>query len=724
MKQLKLQVFYLVMACFHIGAYSQENKEVTICWDVSLSMKDRDIDKEFHFLDDYFENVENADVTLLTFSDQVISKNDFTVVSGNWSTLKDKVKTLNYDGATSYDALETYTGDGEVILFTDGKRNSNRFIPSFEGKLNIVNSNKDFDRSSLNLLSIVNKADLSNLLDNEPYGADENNQKEQSEQDLISGTVYIDNDPAPNTLISVSGNENTYLTDGNGDFKIKAKVGDSILISNKVNKTYKTIPIQSKTAITVFLESNAYSLDEVVVVESRREENLVNTALGKQNKDKLGYDVQSIEDDEITEINTNISDAVAGRFAGVTQGGNDDVGGGSVAGQNNLSQVVIRGGNCVPLRQSNSGRGEYVDTSWINPSNVENITVLKGLAATNRYGSLGSAGVILITTKNASATKAKGKPVDQALLTNNVFEGKLISKKGQLNTPYLKELKKAKNLEEAYQNYLSQRESYKTDFWYFIDVSDYFRTANAELGDRVLSNLMELDFGYDAQKTLMLKYKALAQKEKALSMANKIAESFPNKIQSHYDLAIAHMDSGNMQAAADLLNGIVTGSLDATLNFSPLKKVAGAALRNLVNRHGSKLDLTKIDSSFKNNLTYNARLVFEWASPQDEFVLRFVNPQKRFFDWEHSSLADKNRITDELKNGFSIEQFELVGDISIGDWQVNATNLNTEVDSQPFLLKCKVQYNFGKPDQREEEQLIRLDKNDSKEQLFFKFKVE
>lgn len=95
-----------------------------------------------------------------------------------------------------------------------------------------------------------------------------------------------------------------------------------------------------------------------------------------------------------------------------------------------------------------------------------------------------------------------------------------------------------------------------------------------------------------------------------------------------------------------------------------------------------------------------------------------------FFDWEHSSLADKNRITYELKNGFSVEQFDLVGDISIGDWQVNVTNLNTKVNSEPFLLKCSVQYNFGKPNQSEEEHLIRLDKSDTKEQFFYKFKVE
>lgn len=46
------------------------------------------------------------------------------------------------------------------------------------------------------------------------------------------------------------------------------------------------------------------------------------------------------------------------------------------------------------------------------------------------------------------------------------------------------------------------------------------------------------------------------------------------------------------------------------------------------------------------------------------------------------------------------------------------------MDSEPFFVKCTVQYNFGKLNQRKEEHLIRLDQVDAEEQLFFKLKVE
>ena len=124
-----------------------------------------------------------------------------------------------------------------------------------------------------------------------------------------------------------------------------------------------------------------------------------------------------------------------------------------------------------------------------------------------------------------------------------------------------------------------------------------------------------------------------------------------------------------------------------------------------------------------NNLTYNARLRFDWASPQDEFILKFVNPQNRFFDWEHTSIQDKKRITNEIQHGFGTEQFEIVGDMSKGKWGVYVTNLTGPSMKDPFLIKCTIDYNFGKPNQYSEEKLIRLDSSENQEQLFFEFSI-
>jgi len=70
----------------------------------------------------------------------------------------------------------------------------------------------------------------------------------------------------------------------------------------------------------------------VTVVEERLKK-LSTTGLGKVESDRLGYDVQSIGEEDISSINTTVSSAVQGKFAGVRHGQNED-----------LSQVLIRGG--------------------------------------------------------------------------------------------------------------------------------------------------------------------------------------------------------------------------------------------------------------------------------------------------------------------------------------------------------------------------------------------
>jgi uncharacterized protein YfaP (DUF2135 family) len=65
---------------------------------------------------------------------------------------------------------------------------------------------------------------------------------------------------------------------------------------------------------------------------------------------------------------------------------------------------------------------------------------------------------------------------------------------------------------------------------------------------------------------------------------------------------------------------------------------------------------------------------------------------------------------DELENGNSTEQFEIVGSDTKGEWILNVTydGNRTSANKAATFLKCSVEYNFGKPNQRKEEFLIRL----------------
>jgi len=720
---------------FIVSSYSLL-AQTTLCWDTSQSMSQRNLEKDFSVLEHIFKKNPDQEVQLLLFDIEITEKT-YRIVEGNWQQLKNDLSNQVYDGGNVYAHLKNRIKHENVFVFTDGRGILQSDNLPLKPMNVIINSSADRNIDFLNRTALLTKSRLMDFASMLPKNRTQTASNPDSK--TINGTIYIDNQPMPNVRVAVKGSENITSTDDDGNFTLNAQVGDSILVSNVANKTYKIIPVRSETTTKVFLESNVYSLDEVVVVEKRRKEKLVNTALGEQNKDKLGYDVQSIGDEEITEINTNVSDAIVGKFAGVTQGGNDEAGGGRVSGRNDLSQVVIRGGSQsllgnnyglivmdgVPLRQSNSGRGEYVDTSWINPSNIADITVLKGLAATNRYGTLGANGVILITTKNAVAGKGANKINDQARLKNNFFDGKL-NIKSMASIAYIQELASLSNFKDAHSAYLRQHSKYSDVAPYYLDVYNFFRPGNAKLAIRIASNMMERDtVTYEQLRALFLK--ACKNKDYKLQhlVAKKILEDFPEKIQSYYDIALAHINSGEYQFALNTFLSILNGSANLKLKFEGLHKRVKTELKDLIRKHGMDLDLSQVPHVYLNSTKYNARLVFDWSDQDAEFDIQFVNPQNRFFEWEHTNLGNNERIEDELRNGYLSEQFLLTGDGIEGKWIVNISyrGKRTNVkDDMPTFIKCRLDYNYGSPNSRSEEYELRLT-DVSDRQFFFDFKI-
>jgi TonB-linked SusC/RagA family outer membrane protein len=151
---------------------------------------------------------------------------------------------------------------------------------------------------------------------------------------------------------------------------------------------------------------------------------VVVTALGiKKEKKALGYAVSSIKEEAIKDNpETDLTRVLQGKTAGIeitTQNG--------ISGSAN--KVIIRGMNSfsgnnnalyvidgVPYSNDTNAAGDFVDGNSgssrsfdIDPNNIENIDILKGLAATTLYGTDGRNGVILITTKTGSTKNISAK---------------------------------------------------------------------------------------------------------------------------------------------------------------------------------------------------------------------------------------------------------------------------------------------------------------------------
>jgi len=684
-------------------------------------MEKRDFDHEKAFLDGYFSLHPETSVTLLLFSNTIWGKEQFEVGAGNWSDLESKLREVQYDGATSYADLSAYCGSNEVLLFTDGSQNLDDTAPVFSGKLTIINSLGTYDKAGLNLLTLLNNAELLNL------STRVSSAKEDKFRSYY-GKIYGEYADASGMTIRIAGRDSIEVhPDAGGSYKIQALPGEVMILEmNEIPAARQSLGPEENINIWVE-DSGEIRLEEVVVTERRREssDDQQNTAYGSQKKEGIGYDVQSISDEKISDASTEATDALLGKFSGVRMGQDDQLTQVEIRSKwsilsNNYGLVVIDG---VPMSKANSSfyaSGSNVQTArFIDPKNIASITVLKGLAATNRYGSLGASGVILITTKTASFTGGT-KNKDLALLKDNLYDGRIRVPQAALAIEYLKALKSAKNVGDAYKQYLNQRSSYKVTVAYFLDVYDYFKEAAPGLALRILTNILEKEnASLPELKGLLFKAEKVGATELEMKTAERILEKFPGRIDSYLALAMAQKHAGNYQASLNLLIDMSQGGLYGNLDFSPLKKTLDREISNLVFLRKDELDLSKLPQQYRKSIRYNARIVFEWSQPQAAFSLQFVNPQKRFFSWEHGAGADSQRMRRELEQGFSREEFEIFGDGVQGEWIVNATySGNGEAtDSSPLFLRCRVVYNFGKPGQQEEEFLLRFQDNGSELQV-------
>jgi len=234
-----------------------------------------------------------------------------------------------------------------------------------------------------------------------------------AQQRDIKGTVTSigDGEPLVDVNVLVKGSTNGTLTDFDGNYLITASKGD-VLVFSFIGMLSQEVTIGEASTINIKLDSDAESLDEVIV-----------TALGvKKTRKSLTYAAQDVKSDELSRVKqTNPVSSLAGKVSGISISR-------SASGAGGSAKVTLRGNSSLGSNQplyvvdgiplSNPTATQPTSTfgsfdggnrdggdalSLINPDNIESLTVLKGASASALYGSAGLNGVILITTKKGKS---------------------------------------------------------------------------------------------------------------------------------------------------------------------------------------------------------------------------------------------------------------------------------------------------------------------------------
>ena len=212
-----------------------------------------------------------------------------------------------------------------------------------------------------------------------------------AQKQTIQGTVTDGKAPLPGVSIAVKGTTAGTVTDIDGVYKIDAEDGATLVFSF-VGFYTQEIPLTKKRFLDVVLLENTENLNEVVIV-----------AYGTQAKSDLTGSVSSIKAKDIQGIATgSVDQALQGKFAGVLVTPTDGTPG---------AAAIIRIRGTGTLNNSNPlfvVDGLLIDDiNFLNPNDIETVTVLKDASSTALYGTRGANGVILITTKHGKAGKGQ-----------------------------------------------------------------------------------------------------------------------------------------------------------------------------------------------------------------------------------------------------------------------------------------------------------------------------
>uniref|UniRef100_UPI003F6F1459 SusC/RagA family TonB-linked outer membrane protein n=1 Tax=Dyadobacter sp. TaxID=1914288 RepID=UPI003F6F1459 len=199
----------------------------------------------------------------------------------------------------------------------------------------------------------------------------------------------------PGVSIVEKGTQRGTVSDANGNFTIETSNAEVVLVFSFVGYLSQEIRVNSREVVAVVLTPNIRELEQVVVV-----------GYGTQQKKDITGAISSIKAESIKDQPiTNIGEGMAGRMPGV------------LVQQSNGAPGTVPNFKIRGLGSISAGTGPLVVVdgqplndgalNLINPNDIESVDVLKDASATAIYGSRGSNGVLLVTTKKGTAGKTR-----------------------------------------------------------------------------------------------------------------------------------------------------------------------------------------------------------------------------------------------------------------------------------------------------------------------------
>ena len=535
----------------------------------------------------------------------------------------------------------------------------------------------------------------------------------------ISGVVTQNGYPVYNAGVSIMDSPQGVLTNEKGSYTIEAKPGDVLIFQHLGLKTVEVVIEDVTNILNIAMNREEEQLEEVVVekrkikkaiereLEFDNNRDLIRTYHGVLDTRKSGLSIRLIQGDDLNIGAPTFLEAIRGQLNG---------------------RIVYLNGNIfdeeytlVYLRETTSLLGGHQPAIFdldgvimdepplfLTLQEIDRIAVLRGIGTSGRYGRRGHGGVVIINTKRSKYKNPK--------LTQRFKDSLKYSKKREVEAyatldweteipNQLNNMFGSKTEEKALQLFENKKAHFSNSPYDAIEVGAYFLNTwkNEEKAEEIWKSLQR---NY-ANNTAVLKALAYTYEENrllvpAMQTYQAISALRPNYAQTYRDLAYINGELGKPNKALKLYARHVLDRADAHQNA--IDSIINIESHNLLVRNDMELTSEVID--VEQLLGYSPiRLLLEWNNGEAEFELQGMNPPI-YHTWKHTYESDPERIMDEKTKGYSSKQF-FINENMGGTWRFNLKYLGNK-SFDPTYLKVAIYFDYGKPSQRKELKVFRL----------------
>lgn len=534
----------------------------------------------------------------------------------------------------------------------------------------------------------------------EAVGSLEEKENTYFKEKIIQGVVRSNNKILPQASVFRKGTLEEVITNREGVFTISVTPGDVLEVKHlgmhpkmvlvTSDDTYD-IALKSKTEIleAVALENNKEAQKEIIFQE---------TAYGKKNRNAVGY---KVEDQAAKYIAINDIDfmQVANKLPGVVvdQQTQKMMFQRSMATINEPSaiQFMVDG---TPVSQQT--------IRIINPQIITNITLLKSVAATNKYGMNASfGGVILITTKNNTKGDFNRRQVNDITLKGNIYKEEVPTLNfDAIQASYIDDITREESTKIKLKTYHNLKADYIDKVDFYVDMTLYFQQLDAGVASIIRSDFAQIA-GDNIKALRILAYlnEHAGEYLNAQKVYERILELAPSQAQSYRDLAFIYQETGEYNKSLELYINML-GDQVKGVEFAHLEVPISNELRRLISLHKNKIDYSRLPNDWLAvDFNIDVRLTLDWSDPNAPFEFQFVNPKKKFYTWQSSNQgqgSERSNLSEEF----------IVDDAASGKWLVNVryTGQEDEIHIPPYL-KYTIYKDFGTPQEEKMVKLVRLD---------------